>query len=43
MSEIKTKKPEQGRIRKNMLKRMVLMLIAVGLLFGGIFGYHAYD
>jgi membrane fusion protein, multidrug efflux system len=25
-----------------MIKRMVIMLVAVGLLFGGIFGYHAY-
>ncbi len=25
-----------------MIKRMVIMLAAVGLLFGGIFGYHAY-
>jgi membrane fusion protein (multidrug efflux system) len=25
-----------------MLKRVVIMLLAVGLLFGGIFGYHAY-
>jgi len=26
-----------------MIKRMVIMLIAVGLLFGGIFAYHAYE
>lgn len=25
-----------------MIKRMAIMLLAVGLLFGGIFGYHAY-
>ena len=40
MSETKTS--EQGHIRKGMVKRMVIMFIAVGLLFGGIFGYHAY-
>lgn len=25
-----------------MIKRMVIMLVAVGIVFGGIFGYHAY-
>ena len=41
MSEIKPAEQEHTS-RKPVLSRMIIMLIAVGILFGGIFGYHAY-